>query len=62
MMGQHCMAHKTYFVVQVLFNLLIVAKLENLLQSLYSYFSNSLKQHLEFNKLIEIVEKHDLRS
>ncbi len=34
----------------------MVAKLEDLLQSLYFYFSNSSKRHLEFAKLIEMVE------
>jgi len=31
MMGQHCMAHWTNFAIQVLSNLPIMAKLENLL-------------------------------
>ncbi len=56
MMGQHCMAHWTNLAIQVLSNMAIVAKLENLLQSLYSYFSNSPKCHLEFTKLVEIME------
>ncbi len=50
------MAHPTNLVVQVLLNLPMVAKLENLLQALYSYFSNSLEHHLEFIKLVEILE------
>jgi hypothetical protein len=33
MMGQHCMAHRMNLVVQVLSNMPMVAKLENLLQS-----------------------------
>jgi hypothetical protein len=56
MMGQHYMAHKTNLVVQVFSNLLMVVKLEELLQSLYFYFSSSSKQHLEFTKLLEIME------
>jgi hypothetical protein len=49
MMGDNCMAHRT--------NLPMVAKLEDLLQSLYSYFSNSPKHHLEFHfKLVKIIE------
>jgi hypothetical protein len=50
------MAHWTNLVVQVVSNLSMVAKLEDLLQSLYFYFSNSSKRHLEFAKLIEMVE------
>jgi len=54
MMGQHCMAHRT--------NLPMVANLEDLLQSLYSYFSNSPKHHLEFHfKLAEIMETKRLK-
>jgi hypothetical protein len=30
--------------------------LENLFQTLYAYFSESPKKHLEFNKLVEIME------
>jgi hypothetical protein len=33
-----------------------MAKLENVLQALYANFSNSPKQHLESNKLVEIME------
>jgi hypothetical protein len=38
MMGQHFMAHKTKLVMQVLFNLPMVAKYEGLLQSLFFTF------------------------
>ncbi len=55
MMGQHCMAHKMNLAIQVLSIVPMVAKLEDLLQSLYSYYSNSPKKHLEFTKLVEIV-------
>jgi hypothetical protein len=56
MMGQHCMAQRMNLVVQVLSNLSMVAKLEDLLQSLHSYLSNSLKQHFESTKFVKIVE------
>jgi hypothetical protein len=56
MMEQHCMAHWTNLDVQVLSNLPMVAKLEDLSQSLYFYFSSSPKCHLEFTKLVEMVE------
>jgi hypothetical protein len=36
------MAHKINLVLQALFNLLMMAKLEELFQSLYFYFSSSL--------------------
>jgi hypothetical protein len=39
----------------------MVSKLEDLLQSLYGYFFNSPKQHLEFQKLVEIVEIKGLK-
>ncbi len=55
-MGQYCMAHRTNLAIQVLSNLPMVAKLEDLLQSLYFYFSNSPKHHLEFTKLAKMVE------
>jgi hypothetical protein len=61
MMGQHCMAHKRKLAIQVLSNVPMVAKLEDLLQSLYFYYSNSPKQHLEFTKLTEIVETRGLK-
>jgi hypothetical protein len=52
----HCMAHQTNLAVQSLSSMPMVSKLENLLQSLYGYFSSSLKHHLEFTKLTKIVE------
>jgi hypothetical protein len=50
------MAHQTNLAVQSLSSMPMVSKLENLLQSLYGYFSSSLKHHLEFTKLTKIVE------
>jgi hypothetical protein len=61
MMGQHCMAHKTNLVIQVLSNVPMVAKLEDLLQSMYFYYSNSPMQHLDFTKLVEIMETRGLK-
>jgi len=60
-MRQYCMAHRTNLVVQPLFNLLMVAKLENLRQSLYSYFSSSPKWHLTIS-LVKLWKQWDLRS
>ncbi len=61
MMAQHYMAHKTNLDVQALLNLPMVVKLEELLQSLSSYFSNSPQWHLEFTKLVKIVETRGLK-
>jgi hypothetical protein len=61
MMGQHCMAHKMNFIIQVLSNVPMVAKLENLLQSLYFYYSSSTMQNLELTKLAEILEIRRLK-
>jgi len=61
MMGQHYMAHRTKVVVQAFLDLPMVVNLEKLLQSLWFYFFSSPKQHLEFNKLIEIVETWRLK-
>jgi hypothetical protein len=60
-MGQYYMAHKMNLVIQVLSNVPMVAKLEDLLQSLYSYYSSSWKQHLEFTKFVKIVETLGLK-
>jgi uncharacterized membrane protein len=34
----------------------MVNRLEGLLQTLYNYFSKSFKRHLEFTKLVEVME------
>jgi hypothetical protein len=56
MQGIRCMAHRTNLVMQTLFKLNIVFNLENLFQTLYPYFSESTKRHLELKKLVEIME------
>jgi len=50
-MGVHCMAHKTNLMVQTLSHMQMVNRIESLPQTLYNYFSKSLKKHLEFMKL-----------
>jgi hypothetical protein len=50
------MAHRTNLVVQTLSSLLLVIYLEHLLQTLHNYFAHSLKTHLEFTKLVEMLE------
>ena len=61
MMAVHYMAHRINLAVQPLSNLPIVAKLENLCQAMYSYFSISSKRHLRFQKLADIVKTEGLR-
>ncbi len=55
-LGIHCMTHHTNLAMQTLSNLPLVIYLENLLQTLHSYFAHSLKKHLKFTKFIEILE------
>ncbi len=47
MMGHHCMVHKTNYVMQAFSNLLMVSKLEDLLQFMYAHYLGSPKCHLE---------------
>jgi hypothetical protein len=47
--------------VEPLSNLLVVSKLETLCQALYMYFSMSARKHLQFLKLVDIVETEGLR-
>jgi hypothetical protein len=56
-LGVHCMAHCTNLAVEPLS---MVLKLEILCQALYSYFNMSSKKHLEFQKLVDIVETEGL--
>jgi hypothetical protein len=50
------MVHRTNLVVQTFSNLPLVFRIESLLQCIYVYFSHSPKRHLEFAKLVEIME------
>jgi hypothetical protein len=61
LIGIHYMPHKTNLMVQSLFSMPMVSKLEDLLQSLYGYFPSSPKRHFEFTKLVEIVEIEGLK-
>ncbi len=54
--GVHCMAHCTNLVMQSLSRLPLVIRLENMLQTLHSYFAHSLKRHLEFIKLAKFMQ------
>jgi hypothetical protein len=50
------MADQTNLAMEILFTLNMVNRLENLLQTLYAYFSMNLIKHLELNKLVEIMK------
>jgi hypothetical protein len=50
------MVHRTNLAVEPLSNLPLVSKIESLCKSMHNYFFHSSKQHLEFTKLVEIVE------
>jgi len=54
--GVHCMSHGTNLAVQTLFKMGIVRKIEDVLQSLYTYFSHSPKKTQKFVDLVDIVE------
>jgi hypothetical protein len=61
LMGVHDMAHCMNVAVKPLSNLLMVQKIEKLLQSLYSYFHASPKRCNEYQKLAEIMETSGLK-
>jgi hypothetical protein len=44
LIGAHCMDHHTNLTVQIIFELRIVGKIEDVLQNLYAYFPTSLKR------------------
>jgi hypothetical protein len=56
MISVHCMNHCTNMVVQTFYKLGIMWKIEDVLQSLYVYFSHSLKRFHEFVELANIGE------
>jgi hypothetical protein len=60
MFGVHYFAYRMNLAVESLSNLPIVGKCESLCQSMYAYFSLSLKKHLECQKLVDVVETEGL--
>jgi hypothetical protein len=54
--GMHCMSHRTNLAVQTLSQVPLVMRIEELLQSLYSFFSHSPKRNQELADLANIVE------
>jgi len=55
-MGMHCMAHKSNLAIQILSHFLMVNKIEGLLSTFYNYFCKNFKRHLEFTKLVKVME------
>jgi hypothetical protein len=53
--------HHTNLAIKSLSDLSVVNRIEDLLQSLHSYFARSPKQHLEFVKLVEVMETKGLK-
>lgn len=57
----HCMAHWCNLDVENLSSLTLVVKIEALLASIYTYYIQSPKRHLECTKLVEIIESRGLK-
>jgi hypothetical protein len=55
-MGVYCVAHRINLSVQYSSNLIFIAHIEALMVNLFNYFNHSAKQHLEFQKLVTIME------
>ncbi len=55
----HCMSHRTNLAVQTFLKLTIVRKIEDVLQSLYAYFSHSPKRIQEFAELVDMWKLRD---
>jgi hypothetical protein len=54
-------SHRTNLAVNTLSNLAVVNRIEDLIQSLHSYFTRSPKRHLEFVNLAEVLETKGLK-
>jgi hypothetical protein len=61
MLRVHCVAHWTNLVVQTLSKLILVAKIEIMLQSTYTYYSFSLNWYLDKCKLGDFLEQNVLK-
>jgi hypothetical protein len=55
-MGVHYVVHKTNIAMQFLSNLTFFSHLDVFMTNLHSYFLHSPKHHLEFQKLVTIME------
>ncbi len=57
----HYMAHLCNLVIQTLSTLTFVAKIESLFSSMYIYYNQSPKRHLECTKLAKVIESRGLK-
>ena len=57
----HCMAHRCNLAFTTLSQLDIMSRIEGLLKSFHAYFKHSLKRHLEFVKLADVMETKGLK-
>lgn len=55
------MAHKCNLIIRTLSSLTCVAKIEDLFVSIYTYYNQSPKKHLEHTKLAKVIESKDLK-
>ena len=60
-LGVHCMAHRCNLAFKTLSQLDIMSRIEGLLKSSHAYFKHSPKRHLEFVKLVELMETKGLK-
>jgi hypothetical protein len=54
-------SHRTNLAIKSFSDLAILNQIEDLLQTLHSYFARSPKRHLEFVKLVEVMETKELK-
>jgi hypothetical protein len=60
-LGVHFMAHQTNLIVLVLSKMNLVANIENMLQSLFAFFSHNPKNFLKFFNLVKTLETKGLK-
>ena len=60
-LGVRCMAHRCNLAFKTLYELDIMSHIEGLLKSSHVYFKHSQKRHLEFIKLVELLETKGLK-
>jgi hypothetical protein len=56
------MAHKCNLIIQTLSSLTCVAKIKDLFASMYTYYNQSLKRHLERTELTKVIESKGLKN
>jgi hypothetical protein len=59
--GVDCMAHRCNLAFKIFSSLGIINNIKDLLQSSHAYFAHSPKWHLEFIKLIDMMETKGLK-